>query len=124
MDPLPLARRAIELFKGNDHLSGYHEDAPDGLLIFHGAGVAAGAKIRGASVLDITPTLLYLMGLPRGHDMNGILLTEALEEDLLRSQPVTFISSYKNFLIEPRRPDDDTEGSPLDAVPDLLEIPE
>ena len=114
----------MEEFKGNDHLSGYHEDAPDGLLILHGSGVAAGAKIRGASVLDITPTLLYLMGLPQGHDMNGVLLTEALEEALMRSQPVTFISSYKNFLIEPRRTDADTQASPLDAVPDLLEIPE
>jgi len=123
MEPLPITRRIIEPFKGNPHLSGYHQDSPDGLLILYGSGIAAGAKIQGASVLDITPTLLYLMGLPIGRDMPGSLRADALEQELMRTQPVTFISSYHNFLIEPRRPDDDDDGSPLDAIPEL-EVPE
>ena len=122
VEPLPLARRIIEPFKGNPYLSGYHERSPDGLLILNGPGIAPGVKLQRASVLDVTPTLLYLMGLPLGRDMDGTLLTEALDESLTRSQPVTFISSYHSFLIEPRRPGEDTEeGSPLDALPDLVE---
>ena len=123
MEPLPLTRRVIEPFKGNPHLSGYHEDSPDGLLVLYGSGIAAGAKIQGASVLDITPTLLYLMGLPLGRDMPGSLRADALEEALVRTQPVTFISSYHNFLIEPRRRLDDDDWSPLDAIPEL-KVPE
>jgi predicted AlkP superfamily phosphohydrolase/phosphomutase len=125
MDPLPLTRRIIEPFKGNRFLSGYHESSPDGLLILQGPGIAPGVKIQGASVLDLTPTLLYLMGLPLGQDMDGTLLTDVLEQELMRSQPVTFISSYHNFLVEPRRPRDIAEeGSPLDALPDLTAIPD
>lgn len=125
MEPLTLLRQVVEPFKGNPYLSGFHEGAPDGLLILSGAGVAAGAKLQGASILDITPTLLYLMGLPLGQDMDGYLLTDALLEDLKRDQPVTLISSYRNFLIEPRRSDDGRdEGSPLDALPEILEIPD
>jgi len=124
MEPLPLSRRIVEPFKGNRYLSGYHESSPDGLLILHGSGIAARVKLQGASVLDIAPTLLYLMGLPLGRDMDGTLLTEALREELARTQPVTFISSYHNFLIDPRRPGTAAEnGSPLDAVPELVEPP-
>jgi predicted AlkP superfamily phosphohydrolase/phosphomutase len=124
MEAPSLARRVIEPFTGNPHLSGFHENAPDGLLILNGAGIAPGVKIQGASVVDITPTLLYLIGLPLGQDMDGTLLTEALAEDLAHNQPVTFISSYKNFLIEPFHSDaPPREGSPLDALPEIVEIP-
>jgi predicted AlkP superfamily phosphohydrolase/phosphomutase len=125
MEPLPLARRIVEPFKGNPHLSGYHEASPDGLLILNGPGIAEGVKFQGASILDVAPTLLYLMGLPLGLDMDGALLTEVLEEELIRSQPVTFISSYHNFLIEARRAEDVVDTwSPLDAIPRLLENPD
>jgi len=122
MEPLSLARRVVEKFKGNPHLSGFHEDAPDGLLIVHGPGIAEGVKIQGASVLDVAPTLLYLMDLPLGQDMDGKLLFEVLEQEVVRTQPVSFISSYHDFLIEARRDvDESDDGSPLDAVPNLSE---
>ncbi len=106
-------RRIVESYRGNPHLSGSHHNAPDGLVIFLGPGIAEGAKIQGASVVDVTPTLLYLMGLPLGQDMEGTLLADVLEESLIRSQPVTFISSYNNFLIEPRREDESPDDTSL-----------
>ena len=92
------------------------------MVLFYGQGIEAGVTIQGGSVVDITPTLLYLLGLPLGQDMDGRLLTDVLEESLVRSQPVAFISSYHNFLIEPR-----TDGasfelpSPLDLLPGTLD---
>ena len=122
IEPLPLARRIVEWVKGNPHRSGYHDQGPDGLVLFYGPGIAIGAKIQGASVVDITPTLLYLMGLPLGQDMDGELLTGVLEESLVRSQPVAFISSYRNFLIEPRSGAVPYEfPSPLDLLPGVLD---
>jgi predicted AlkP superfamily phosphohydrolase/phosphomutase len=122
MEALPLLKRIFETFKGNPYLSGYHAASPDGMLILNGADIIPGRRLSGASVVDITPTLLYLMGLPLGQDMDGTLLTEMLTDEMVRSQPVTFISSYHNFLIEPRRNDDPlAEGSPLDALPELVE---
>jgi arylsulfatase A-like enzyme len=122
MEPLPVTRRVVETFKGGSSLSGYHDDGPDGLALFYGPGIARGTKFQGGSVVDITPTLLYLMGLPLGQDMEGTLLADVLEESLSRNQPVTFISSYRDFLIEPRK----EEGvfdlpSPLDTLPDILD---
>lgn len=124
MDALSLGRRIVAPFLGDSHLSGIHENAPDGLLILDGPGIASGKRIQGASVVDITPTLLYLMGLPLGRDMDGSLLTDVLSEELMKSQPVTFISSYRNFLIESRPEDFFVESSPLDALPRLLESSE
>lgn len=121
MEALSLAGRIVAPFEGNSHLSGIHENAPDGLLILNGPGIASGKRLQGAFVADITPTLLYLMGLPLGRDMDGRLLTDILEDELMKSQPVTFISSYRNFLIESRPEDWLTESSPLDALPRLLE---
>jgi hypothetical protein len=124
MDALSLARRIIAPLQGSPHLSGIHENAPDGLLIFNGAGIASGRKFQDASVVDVAPTLLYLMGLPLGQDMDGSLLTDVLDDELKKSQPVTFISSYRNFLIESHPEDWLVESSPLDALPGLLESAE
>jgi len=121
MEALSLGRRILAPLQGSLHLSGVHENAPDGLLLLHGPGIAAGRKLQGASVVDVAPTLLYLMGLPLGQDMDGRLLTDCLEDELKRSQPVTFISSYRNFIIESRPGDFLFEASPLDALPGLLE---
>jgi predicted AlkP superfamily phosphohydrolase/phosphomutase len=121
MEALSLGRRILAPLQGGPHLSGVHEDAPDGLLLLHGPGIAPGRKLQGASVVDVAPTLLYLMGLPLGQDMDGSLLTDCLEDELKRSQPVTFISSYRNFFIESRPENWLVETSPLDALPGLLE---
>jgi predicted AlkP superfamily phosphohydrolase/phosphomutase len=54
-------------------LTGAHktEKAQDGVIFARGAGVLQG-PIRGElSVLDITPTILTLLGLPVGEDMDG-----------------------------------------------------
>ncbi len=121
MDELSLAGRILAPLSGSPHLSGIHENAPDGLLILNGAGIASGRKLEGATVVDVAPTLLYLMGLPLGRDMDGSLLTDVLDDDIKKSQPVTFISSYRNFLIESQPEGWSFERSPLDALPALLE---
>jgi hypothetical protein len=116
IEPLPVTRRVIEAFKGNTTLSGYHGAAPDGLIIYYGAGIAPGARIQQASVVDVTPTLLYLMGLPLGQDMRGGLLNQIFEKSLGPGRPVTYISSYENFVIEPGRSEEILE------LPFLLDL--
>jgi tetratricopeptide (TPR) repeat protein len=49
-----------------------------GVLYMYGPGVKAGARIDGAEVLDVAPTLLALTGMPVAADMPGHVLTEAL----------------------------------------------
>ncbi len=51
---------------------------PYGILVMAGPGIRAGECLYGASLLDITPTILHLFGLPIGEDMDGRPLLEAL----------------------------------------------
>lgn len=53
---------------------------PFGVFAAQGPGVRQGSRLYGAGILDITPTLLQLLGLPAGYDMPGRVLAEVLEE--------------------------------------------
>jgi predicted AlkP superfamily phosphohydrolase/phosphomutase len=63
--------------------AGYH--APHGILVARGDGIRQNAKIHGASVLDIAPTLLHLFGAPIPHDMDGKLLPQLFDRQWLVS---------------------------------------
>ncbi len=52
---------------------------PSGMFCFSGPGLRRDESIHGASVLDIAPTILALLGLPAAEDMPGRVLTEAFE---------------------------------------------
>ena len=68
---------------------------PTGVLAFWGKDIARGRQLTEASVLDITPTLLALCGLPVAKDMDGRVLTDAIAPDFLKSHPVTEIDTYE-----------------------------
>lgn len=56
------------------------EHSPYGIVCMRGPGIRKGEMIHGASVLDVTPTLLTLFGLPIGENMEGKPLVQAFEE--------------------------------------------
>ncbi len=49
-----------------------------GMLVASGPNVKADKRIYGASILDITPTILHHFGLPVGEDMDGKVLLDLL----------------------------------------------
>jgi tetratricopeptide (TPR) repeat protein len=51
-----------------------------GILAMKGPGILRDERIYGASVLDITPTILSIFGLPVGRDMDGRVLVQAFKE--------------------------------------------
>jgi predicted AlkP superfamily phosphohydrolase/phosphomutase len=111
MEPEPVWRRVLGgLGFGT---SGTHAAAPDGFLMAVGDGIRPGAVLRDASVLDVAPTILYLMGLPVARDMEGRVLSEILDEDFARSHPVTFIPSYESLAVTPVRGGDEEALPPL-----------
>ncbi|MHC4429812.1 MAG: alkaline phosphatase family protein, partial [Planctomycetota bacterium] len=61
---------------------------PDGIFLAAGPGIRRGARVEGASVLDLTPTLLYYLGLPVGKDMDGKVLTGIFEEE----SPISYVA--------------------------------
>jgi predicted AlkP superfamily phosphohydrolase/phosphomutase len=69
----------------------------------------AGAKITDASVFDVTPTILALLGEPVGRDMDGFVLESAISPARLREVPVTYIDTYETTSYAPRAAEQTTE---------------
>jgi pentatricopeptide repeat protein len=66
-----------------------------GAIAFYGNHVNKGAVIRDASVLDVAPTVLRLMGLPAAEDMPGKVLAGAFNEGWLASSAgIARIATY------------------------------
>lgn len=53
------------------------EHRPYGIFAIRGPGIKPKTQIMGASVLDVTPTLLHIFGLPVGRDMAGNIAIQA-----------------------------------------------
>ena len=84
--------------KAKDHFnrvcSGTHDRAPDGVILMAGVDVVAGADLCGASVLDVAPTVLALMGAPAGDDMPGRVLEKAIAPEFLKAHPLQRVPSH------------------------------
>ncbi|WP_152099343.1 alkaline phosphatase family protein [Lacipirellula parvula] len=59
---------------------------PFGILAAQGPGIRRGSRLYGASILDVTPTVLHLLGLPAAYDMPGRVLAEVLENQTPRER--------------------------------------
>ena len=66
--------------------SGLHR--MNGTLIMWGKGVQRDQRIEGAQIIDPAPTVLYLLDMPIPADMDGQVLTQALDPALLSSRPI------------------------------------
>jgi predicted AlkP superfamily phosphohydrolase/phosphomutase len=94
MEPVSLPKRALERLLGDPRLTGTHERAPDGFLMAYGRSVRPGRLSR-ASVVDVTPTVLYFFGLPIGRDMDGYARTDIFSRAFTEERPLTFIPTYE-----------------------------
>jgi hypothetical protein len=74
-------------------LTGQHERKA--VLILHGPAFRSGAVLKDATVYDVAPTALAVMGLPVPEDMSGRVLVEALTEQQLAEHPIRTIPSYE-----------------------------
>jgi len=101
VEPLPLWKRFVERFLGDPGISAYHELAPAGVVFFYGKGVRKAKHDEPFRIVDITPTLLYYLGLPVGRDMDGIVRSSAFGDDFIAENPIIYISSYEEFEIWP-----------------------
>jgi len=116
LEPASLGRRLLGSLTGESVSAASHAAGPEGFFLAVGDGIRPQARLQGASVLDVAPTLLYLMGLPVARDMEGRVLTEILDPDFARQNPLTFIPSYESLAVAPATP-----GLPLEELPPLPE---
>lgn len=62
----------------------------NGIFAIKGRGVKQGIEINNARIIDLAPTILYLLGLPIPTDMDGRVLKEVFEEEHIERKPVQF----------------------------------
>ncbi len=102
------------------------EHAPYGVFVANGPGIKKGERIHGASILDVTPTILSLFDMPIGRDMDGKPLVDIYDHP----RAIKYIDSWENVdkdggqLVHVETNDDNTNESALQQLVDLGYIDE
>lgn len=99
-------------------LSGWHE--MPGIYALRGAGLVSGRRDRQGdrryNLMDVTPTLLYLLGEPVPEGLDGIVMTGLLDPQVLESHPVESGPPFDEVYQEDEIPDS-TEIERLKSLP-------
>jgi hypothetical protein len=53
-----------------------------------GEGLKQGVTIMNGNIMDIAPTVLYLLGLSVAADMDGVVLRDAISNEILEQNPI------------------------------------
>ncbi len=93
MQRLHPTKRVLAQIIGDSGITGTHERAPDGFLLAYGTAVEPGRRQRG-SVVDVTPTVLYYLGLPVGRDMDGYARSDLFRRVFTSERPIAFIPTH------------------------------
>lgn len=67
----------------------------EGIFLIKGPDIVKGVNLRTIDIIDIAPTILYLMGFPVPEDMDGRLIEEAIEEAYQRKYPIQYTKGGK-----------------------------
>jgi predicted AlkP superfamily phosphohydrolase/phosphomutase len=68
----------------------------EGVFMIAGGPARSGHVFSGAQIIDVAPTVLYLMGLPIPGDMDGRPLLEALDPAFVADHPPTYEQSQSS----------------------------
>lgn len=67
----------------------------NGVFLISGPGIKRGVRLeKPVALVDICPTILYLMGLPAAEDMDGRVYLEAMTPEYVAAHRVQTIASY------------------------------
>jgi tetratricopeptide (TPR) repeat protein len=97
------------------------EHRTHGICLMRGPGIRRGATLEGASLLDVTPTVLALFGLPQGSDMDGRAWVEVMDQ----SVNVDKVISWEGIAGDSgmQRPESrESQAESLEAVRHLIEL--
>ena len=81
-------------------VSGTHK--LNGIFIMKGGGIKKSTTLQETSIMDVAPTILYLLGLPIPTDMDGRVLEEALTSSYLRLNPIRYAKDSTRFFLKKR----------------------
>lgn len=72
----------------------------EGIFIAYGRNVKRGYAAPAQDIQDITPTMLYLLGVPTGSDVDGKVMADVLEPGVVSEHPNYVVEEYAQI---PRR---------------------
>jgi predicted AlkP superfamily phosphohydrolase/phosphomutase len=84
----PSVERSTAPLEGGVEFAASHR--LDGVLMMSGGPVQKELAFEGARIIDVAPTVLYLMGAPIPDDMDGRVLVEALDEEFVETHPAQY----------------------------------
>lgn len=67
-----------------------------GVFLAAGPGLRRGATVSGASVMDVTPTVLHYLGQPVGKDMDGRVLEAIFEPGGHAARPIRYVATHES----------------------------
>lgn len=82
----------------HESLVGRHNPEDHGIFMAYGPGIRKGVVVPALDLVDVTPTLLYLGGLPAGKDMQGSVAEPIILPEILKQRPIAYIDSYDSVI--------------------------
>ena len=82
----------------------------DGIVTLKGPSIRAGVRLAPHDIVDLAPTILYLLGYPVPAEMDGKVLAEALPAGYLEEHPIQFTEAAWTMT------EDDSGFSPSEAA--------
>ena len=89
----------------------------DGVLMMSGGPIHQDFSFEGAKIVDVAPTVLYLMGLPIPDDMDGRVLVDAIDPEYVAANPIRYEATDD---YDGRR--GDADGAPIGFTEDESEL--
>ena len=84
--PAPVPHRMKDEPYSGDHLD-------DGVILAAGPGIRPGTILKGATVLDVTPTVLHQLGQPVAEDMRGEVIADLFD---VQARGVKTVGTYES----------------------------
>jgi predicted AlkP superfamily phosphohydrolase/phosphomutase len=84
--------KITDFFKTELYASGEHSESA--IIILSGKNIERNKVIKDATIYDITPTILYHLGLPVAKDMDGKVLSQAFKNEYSKKNPIKYIDTY------------------------------
>ncbi len=81
----------------------------NGLYIAAGPNIKPSTRLSHARIIDVAPTMLYLMGHPIPEDMDGEVLTEMITNEYLRANPIRATQAVDKQKVDVEFSDEDSE---------------
>ena len=101
IDPVSLMTRAGNALRGRWSDAGTDRGGSPGVFLATGPGFREDARLESARAEDVLPTLLYLLDLPVGRDMDGQPLPRFASDDFAEKHAVSAVPSWETVTVVP-----------------------